>query len=502
MRRIFVFLTMAIILSCFSNVLAQSGEIKFNHILVNDQEVKPENFGSIVVSNKDTLIFDYSFYSNSPEKSAFLFKIVLKNNNEENINNTNNKTVKYFGLPEGNYIFTVSVFDPRNSVSASPMQISFRVNNNEAKLLKEIAELKEKAKQKDTLKPEVKTGMKIGGIDIISALTGLLGSLVLCAAFLSIYVAKNSHNKAGKTMNSEPKGLSPEEVDKIIAENNMLKAEITGLRFQIDAMQSRSSDLQEQNKELKEKIDKLSASKQELEDLQRQKDDLCAVIIHDIKNPAALIKSLVELLRSYDLTATEQQEVIDDIVETTSRIVTLSQEVSRILALESSTLRMNFEENDVNEIINDVYRRNMVAANAKEIKVELDIEQNGLPIDCDAQRIDEVIENLISNAIKFSHKGGIVKIATKKADDDLVEIAVTDNGLGLSQDDIKNAFKKGVRLTARPTANESSSGFGLWVVKKLVEAHNGRVKISSSLGKGSTFTVILPIKQIIKPEDE
>ena len=119
---------------------------------------KPENFGSIVVSNKDTLIFDYSFYSNSPEKSAFLFKIVLKNNNEENINNTNNKTVKYFGLPEGNYIFTVSVFDPRNSVSASPMQISFRVNNNEAKLLKEIAELKEKAKQKDTLKPEVKTG--------------------------------------------------------------------------------------------------------------------------------------------------------------------------------------------------------------------------------------------------------------------------------------------------------------------------------------------------------
>ena len=57
---------------------------------------------------------------------------------------------------------------------------------------------------------------------------------------------------------------------------------------------------------------------------------------------------------------------------------------------------MNFEENDVNEIINDVYRRNMVAANAKEIKVELDIEQNGLPIDCDAQRIDEVIENLIS----------------------------------------------------------------------------------------------------------
>lgn len=506
MKNLFVSVILLLAILIPADIYAQAGEIKFNHILVNGKEIQANDYGNIVISNQDTLIFDYSFVSNSSAKNAFLFKIVLKNNDEENINNTNNKTVKYFGLPESNYTFTVSVFDPRNSVSASPMQVSFRVNNTEAKLLKEIAELKSKAALKDTVKTQVKSsGIKIGGLDMVSTLTGLLGSLVLCAVFLSIYVAKNSNKHKGeKTMNTDQNLLSPEEIEKIKTENVHLKSEIDSLRFQIDAMQSRSSDLQTQNKELNEKIDKLSFGKQELEELQKQKDDLFAVIIHDIKNPAALIKSLVELLRSYDLNTTEQQEVIDDIVETTTRIVSLSQEVSRILALESSTLKMNFDKNDVNEIINDVYRRNMVAANAKEIKVELDIEQDGLPIECDAQKIDEVLENLLSNAIKFSHKGGVVKIASKKADDNLIEIAVSDNGLGLSQDDIKNAFKKGVRLSARPTANESSSGFGLWIVKKLVEAHKGRVRISSSLGKGSTFTVMLPVEQangINKAED-
>jgi signal transduction histidine kinase len=226
--------------------------------------------------------------------------------------------------------------------------------------------------------------------------------------------------------------------------------------------------------------------------LQQQKDDLFAIIIHDIKNPAALIKSLVDLLRSYDLTATEQQEIIEDIFETTTRIVTLSQEVSRILALEGTSLHLNLEPGQMNEVVRAVHRRNLVAANNKSISLLLDLEEE-LPMTLlDSQKMDEVTENLVSNAIKFSHKGGQVRIKSY-TDEKNICIEVSDNGLGLSQEDIKKAFQRGVRLSALPTANEPSSGFGLWIVKKLVEAHGGRVEVRSSVGVGSTFIIELPI---------
>jgi signal transduction histidine kinase len=74
-------------------------------------------------------------------------------------------------------------------------------------------------------------------------------------------------------------------------------------------------------------------------------------------------------------------------------------------------------------------------------------------------------------------------------------IEVSDNGLGLSEEDIKRAFSKGARLSAQPTNGEHSSGLGLWIVKKIVEAHHGRVWVRSILGKGSTFAFQIPVSQ-------
>ena len=285
--------------------------------------------------------------------------------------------------------------------------------------------------------------------------------------------------------------------DELFMENQSLKEEIDALRAQINVLQSRSYELNKQNKELEEKAEKLSKGKKELEDLQKQKDELFAVIIHDIKNPVALIKSLVELLRSYDLTATEQQEIIDDIFETTTKIVSLSQEVSRILSLESTAITLNLEQYNINEIINDVFRRNNIASKNKNIAMLLDLGNDIPQIELDYQKVDEIIDNLISNAIKFSHTGGEIRIKSINAEDNVV-VEISDNGLGLSEVDIQKAFQRGARLSAKPTANEPSSGLGLWIVRKLVEAHSGRVWVRSALGKGSTFAFAIPVKSIQK----
>ena len=112
----------------------------------------------------------------------------------------------------------------------------------------------------------------------------------------------------------------------------------------------------------------------------------------------------------------------------------------------------------------------------------------------------------MSNAIKKKKKKGKVRILTKKENNNMI-VEISDNGLGLSEEDVQKAFQRGVRLSATPTAGESSSGFGLWIVKKLVEAHKGKVWIRSALGRGSTFAFSIPyispekVKEVEKEEE-
>lgn len=284
-----------------------------------------------------------------------------------------------------------------------------------------------------------------------------------------------------------------QDYEALLSENKSLKEQLSSMQYQIDALQKRSHELMKQNSSMQRNLLKMEKSKNDIEELQTKKDELFTLIIHDIKNPVALIKQLVELLSSYDLTATEQQEIIKDIANTTAKIINLSQEVSKIMTLESKHLTLNYDNVQITDIILDVYQRNLIAAKNKNIKLIADRNPNIPKALLDPQKTDEILDNLVSNAIKFTQKGGTIIIKSEIEKDYLI-ISVSDNGLGISEDDIKNAFKLGSRLSARPTGDEPSTGLGLWIVKKLVEAHNGRVWAKSALGKGSTFYVSIPFK--------
>jgi signal transduction histidine kinase len=157
-------------------------------------------------------------------------------------------------------------------------------------------------------------------------------------------------------------------------------------------------------------------------------------------------------------------------------------------------LKLNKEPVNIKYIVDEVVKRNMIAANNKSIAMKSEVPDNLPEIEIDAQKIEEVIENLISNAIKFSNEGGKVRVLAKANSRELT-VEVSDNGLGLSEEDVNNAFQRGARLSARPTAGEHSSGFGLWIVKKMIEAHNGKVWVKSALGRGSTFAFSIPYQQ-------
>lgn len=473
---------------------SQDRRVVLDLIKVNGKVLEKGDLEYLLFSRKDSIAFFYHLEAkDTSNRTPFLFKVVIRNSRDSNFRTLNTNTFSYKYLPEDQYFLRVEAFDPRNKWTAQPLEINFVVNNKLSALYSELKGLRAQ-KVKEQLEKEGNKKTKesyLWGFEIKSTLVGFgLGILFLVLTFVFRHNGKNKEQK--KKAQVGVISLEKYKYEQILLENSNLRAEIAALRGQIDALNSRAEELRKQNIELKEKVEKLSNSKSELEELQQQKDELFAVIIHDIKNPAALIKNLVELLRSYDLTATEQQEIIDDILVTSNRIVALSQEVSRILALESSLMSLNLEEGDINDVIREVVRSNSPNAKNKNINLYVDLNEKIEIFKFDRYKVYEVLDNLVSNAIKFTQKGGEVRVESN-IEADKVVIKVIDNGLGLSDEDINRAFQRGARLSAKPTADEPTSGLGLWIVKRLVEAMKGKVWVRSSLGKGSTFAFSIPI---------
>jgi signal transduction histidine kinase len=292
-----------------------------------------------------------------------------------------------------------------------------------------------------------------------------------------------------KTKISDNKSESSESCKKCIE----YEYEISVLRKQIDNINLYYLNMSKQNMFLESKLDELKKINKNLEEVQIEKNELFAVIIHDIKNPTTIIKSLVELLRTYDINNAEQQSIIDDLVISTKQVVALSQEISKILTLEGTTVQMFKEFANAGQLIDEVVNRNVINAKNKEQTISIDIADNLPQFYVDVTKICEVFDNMISNAIKYTPKGGKIGIKCLKLQD-IIQIEFSDTGLGMSEEDLKRAFQRGAKLSAKPTGDETSSGLGLWIAKKIIEAHKGKIWIKSSLGVGTVFIIQIPIK--------
>jgi len=487
MRPIFIIISLILLLN--NKLYSQNiGKVDVYKIQINDKEINLNESIPIIISSKDKIEFFYHVHSISSSKTPFLFKLDLYSQNYTHNSIPKRLTSTWFqNLPESDYKLIVTGISPKSNWNVISDTINFRVNNFEASLLDTISLLKNK------LSTQTEIPLKKQKInELFYGAAGISIGIIIASILYWMFF-----NKKKKKMDSQQKiyehrnNTDNQDFQK---ENANLKAEIAALRGQIDSLQKRGEELRKQNKELQNQIKKLSKSKEEIEELQQQKDELFAMVIHDIKNPIALIKNLVELLRSYDLTATEQQEIINDIFTTTNKIVSLSQEVSKILALESTKITLNIETINMNDLVSDVLSRYEKAAAEKRIKIYFKPNDKLPDCEIDPLKIDDVLDNLISNAIKFTHPDGKVKVNLNNDSENII-VEISDTGQGLNEEDIKKAFKRGAMLSARPTGNEHSSGLGLWIVKRLIDLHNGKVWIKSALGKGSTFAFTVPIKR-------
>ncbi len=283
---------------------------------------------------------------------------------------------------------------------------------------------------------------------------------------------------------------------RIIEEIKNLKDENEHLSRKIKELNTNIEMLEQVNLNLLKQKEKLSESKRKLELLNTQKEELFAIAIHDIKNPAAAIQGYIQLLNSYELNAAEQHEIMVSLASSSENIVKLSQNMCEIIAKSMPEPKLGLASSSMVNIINDVVNQNLSYAKTKKVKL-LNKASRDLPdVMIDSEKIQEALDNYVNNAIKYALPDTVVEVRSfiKHGDKKRVIVEVSDNGVGLSEDDVAKCFQKGVILSSQPTGFEQSSGLGLWIVKRVIEDHNGKVWVESKLGAGSTFGFELPIK--------
>lgn len=253
-----------------------------------------------------------------------------------------------------------------------------------------------------------------------------------------------------------------------------------------------TSAFNQMSQQLKISLDSLEDKNRQLEEVNQLKNEFLAIAAHDLKNPLSIIQVLSEEIATHfhEMKTEETLEYVSILQTTSHQMFELINNLLEVNAIESNKIHLSMETLNLKPILLAVLSGYEHHAQTKHIKICLESD------DCCEAYIDEIVfrqvfDNLVSNALKYSPLHAEVIIRLKQLENTIL-CEIQDQGLGLSATDQEQLFNKFARLTPRPTANEHSTGLGLFIVKKLVEAMNGRVSCCSELGKGSTFIVELP----------
>ncbi len=225
----------------------------------------------------------------------------------------------------------------------------------------------------------------------------------------------------------------------------------------------------------------------------KERDDLMSIIAHDMKSPSSRIEGLISIFDLQNLTA-DQKEILHRLKSTANESKQL---IDDLLEAKSFQDNLSIEKVNINDLISDLTIGFLPLANKKRIRIFTMGLKSNLWIETSAYQLRRILDNILSNAIKFSPFDTRIEIVCVQNKTNL-SIAIQDQGPGFSKDDEAKMFQMFQKLSARPTAGEGSTGLGLSIIKNLTSLLNGEVKYVTQLSKGTTFTLILPNKQNTK----
>jgi len=243
--------------------------------------------------------------------------------------------------------------------------------------------------------------------------------------------------------------------------------------------------------DLKERAEKLERAYNELKELDRLKSEFQQNVSHELRTPLTFVKAYVELMLDGTLGELNQRqrESLEIVAERTNTLTHLVRDIISLQQIEQGTLRLSMV--NLGEIAQMALLSAEVTARQAGIVLKADIPPDLPLVPADRDRINQVFDNLLGNAIRFSPDGGEIIVRVWDAGD-TVEASISDTGIGIPEGELEKIFERFYQVDGSTTRRFGGTGLGLAIVKRIVEAHGGRVWAESELGRGSTFFFTLP----------
>lgn len=261
----------------------------------------------------------------------------------------------------------------------------------------------------------------------------------------------------------------------------------------IEELERVNWQIMEVNREITNLQRELARQKAELARLNERKNEFMGIAAHDLRSPLSVIQGFSSLLlRHPQMPEEERNELLTMITDSVRDMLEMLNNLLNIAEIESGKLRLTPADTDIYEYMERIVQRNRPLADQKNIQLYLDLQADLPRLSFDPRRIQQVMDNLLSNAFKFSQRDTQVTIRAVKSAENSIEVSVVDRGQGIRSEELDKVFLAFQRTSTKATAGEHSTGLGLAICKRIVELSGGQIGVESQYGRGSRFFFTLP----------
>ena len=247
--------------------------------------------------------------------------------------------------------------------------------------------------------------------------------------------------------------------------------------------------------ELKGKYEHLLKMESEHFKQSKQRDDYVAMMVHELRSPLSVIKGSADLVLREEKNLEEEQKytLLSQIKDSSDDLLEVVNDILDVSKIESGRFQVKKIKGNLNKLLQEEADYYMALAREKEIAVETKLADDIPEFEFDGDRIKHVMNNFLSNALKFTDSGGNVVIESRVVDKYHVEVCVADSGEGVPDEMKGKLFNKFVQMENRKTTKEKGTGLGLVIAKGIIEAHGGSVWVEDNQPKGARFLFTIPV---------
>lgn len=244
----------------------------------------------------------------------------------------------------------------------------------------------------------------------------------------------------------------------------------------------------------------LIRAKNKAEEASLAKDEFLANMSHEFKTPLNSIIGFADVLlgETFGNLSEKQKQYISNVVKNGRHLLYLINDILDITKIESGNVDLIYEDFLVTNLLTHAVEFSAPLAENKNISIDLEIEPEVSIITADLNKCVQILNNLISNAVKFTHPGGRITIKAKKLDS-IIQISVEDTGIGIEPEKLASIFDRFYQADSSTKREYGGTGLGLAIVKRLVKLHGGQIEVESELRRGTRFTFTLPEKPVLTP---